>query len=152
MSYRFFSAQSRDFHTEHFKKIFIYLAALDLRCGTWDICCSMQGLFRCCCSDMWDLISCCSVTKLCSTLCDLMDCMLHAKLPCPAPTPGVCSNSLSIELVMPSNHLILYRPLLLLPSIFPSIRVFSNELALHIRWPNIGASASASVLSTNIQG
>ena len=42
---------------------------------------------------------------------------------------------MSIELVMPSNHLFLYRPLLLLPSIFPSIRVFSNELALHIRWP-----------------
>ena len=41
----------------------------------------------------------------------------------------------SIELVMPSNHLILCRPLLLLPSIFPSIRVFSNESALHIRWP-----------------
>ena len=42
---------------------------------------------------------------------------------------------ISIELVMPSNHLILCHPLLLLPSIFPSIRVFSNELALHIRWP-----------------
>ena len=41
-----------------------------------------------------------------------------------------------IELVMPSNHLILCRPLLLLPSIFPSIRVLSNESALHIRWPN----------------
>ena len=41
----------------------------------------------------------------------------------------------SIELVMPSSHLILCRPLLLLPSIFPSIRVFSNESALHIRWP-----------------
>ena len=40
------------------------------------------------------------------------------------------------ELVMPSNHLILCRPLLLLPSVFPSIRVFSNELALRIRWPN----------------
>ena len=40
-----------------------------------------------------------------------------------------------IESVMPSNHLILCRPLLLLPSIFPSIRVFSNEPALHIRWP-----------------
>ena len=40
-----------------------------------------------------------------------------------------------IELVMPSNHLILCHPLLLLPSIFPSIRVFSNESALHIRWP-----------------
>ena len=42
---------------------------------------------------------------------------------------------MSIESVMPSNHLILCRPLLLLPSIFPSIRVFSNELALRIRWP-----------------
>ena len=42
---------------------------------------------------------------------------------------------MSIELVMPSNHLILCRPLLLLPSIFPSIRGFSNESALHIRWP-----------------
>ena len=42
---------------------------------------------------------------------------------------------MSIEMVMPSNHLILCRPLLLLPSIFPSIRDFSNESALHIRWP-----------------
>ena len=42
---------------------------------------------------------------------------------------------MSTELVMPSNHLILYRPLLLLPSIFPSIRVFSNESVLRIRWP-----------------
>ena len=42
---------------------------------------------------------------------------------------------MSIESEMPSNHLILCHPLLLLPSIFPSIRVFSNELALRIRWP-----------------
>ena len=42
---------------------------------------------------------------------------------------------MSVELLMPSNHLILCHPLLLLPSIFPSIRVFSSELALHIRWP-----------------
>ena len=42
---------------------------------------------------------------------------------------------MSIESVMPSNHLILCCPLLLLPSIFPSFRVFSNELVLHIRWP-----------------
>ena len=45
------------------------------------------------------------------------------------------SSSMPIELVMPSNHFILCRPLLLLPSIFPIIRVFSNESALHIRWP-----------------
>ena len=43
---------------------------------------------------------------------------------------------MSIESMMPSNHLILYHPLLLLPSMFPSIRVFSNESALHIRWTN----------------
>ena len=43
---------------------------------------------------------------------------------------------MSTELVMPSNHLILCRPLLLLPLIFPSIRVFSNDSTLHIRWPN----------------
>ena len=49
----------------------------------------------------------------------------HARLPCPSSTPGACSNSMSIKSVMPSNHLILCHPLLLLPSIFPSIRVFS---------------------------
>ena len=42
---------------------------------------------------------------------------------------------MSIELVMPSNHLVLCHPLLLLPSVFPGIRVFSDESALHIRWP-----------------
>ena len=60
----------------------------------------------------------------------------HARLPCPSPSPRACSNSfMSTESVMPSNHLILFRPRLLLPSIFPSIRVFSNESALRIRWP-----------------
>ena len=66
---------------------------------------------------------------------------------CPTVTPWTRQASLSItnsrstpkpmsiEWVMPSNHLILCRPLFLLPSIFPSIRVFSNELVLHIRWP-----------------
>ena len=58
----------------------------------------------------------------------------NARLPCPSPTPRACSN-MSIESVMPSSHLILCRPLLLLPSIFPSIRVFSNESVLYIRWP-----------------
>ena len=50
-----------------------------------------------------------------------------------------------------SNHLILCCPLLLLPSIFPSIRVFSNESVFHIRWLKYGVSASASVLPVNIQ-
>ena len=58
---------------------------------------------------------------------------------------------MSIESGMPSNHLILCRPILLLPSIFPSIRVFSNESVVCIRWPSIGVSASASVLPMNIQ-
>ena len=55
---------------------------------------------------------------------------------------------MSIELVMPSNHLILSRPLLLLPSIFPTIRVFSNESALHIKWPNYW-SFSVSISPSN---
>ena len=56
----------------------------------------------------------------------------HAKLLCPTLSPWVYLN---IESAMPSNHLIICHPLLLLPSIFPSIRVFSNESVLHIRWP-----------------
>ena len=58
----------------------------------------------------------------------------HARLLCPSPTLGAYSDS-SIVSVMPSNHLILCCPLLFLPSIFPTIRVFSNELVLRIRWP-----------------
>ena len=58
---------------------------------------------------------------------------------------------MSIELVVPSNHLILCRPLLLLPSIFPSIRVFSNESALRIRWLKYWSSTSTSVLPMNTQ-
>ena len=57
----------------------------------------------------------------------------HARLPCPP--PRVCSKLKLIESVMPSNCLILCLPLLLLPSIFPSIRLFSSELPLFIRWP-----------------
>ena len=56
----------------------------------------------------------------------------HARLSCLSPTPRAYSNSCPLS---PSNHLILCLPLLLLPSIFPSIRVFSNESALCIRWP-----------------
>ena len=89
-----------------------------------------------------------SVAQLCPTLWRYG--LQHARLPCPSPTPGACSNS-SIESVMPSNHLILCHPLLLLPSIIPSIRVFSSELALHIKWPSIGVSASTSVFPMNTQ-
>ena len=58
----------------------------------------------------------------------------HARPPCPSPTPSP-PKPMSIESVIPSNHLILCCPLLLPPSIFPSIRVFSSESAFHIRWP-----------------
>ena len=58
----------------------------------------------------------------------------HARLPCPSSTPRTCSN-LCPSSVMLSSHLILCHPLLLLPSIFPNIRVFSNESVLCIRWP-----------------
>ena len=59
---------------------------------------------------------------------------------------------MSIESVMPSSHLILCRPLLLTPPIPPSIRVFSNESTLPIRWQSTEVSASASVLPINTQG
>ena len=59
----------------------------------------------------------------------------HTRPPCPSPTPGVHSDSTSIESVMPSSHLILCRPLLLLLPIPSSIRVFSNESTLRMRWP-----------------
>ena len=58
-----------------------------------------------------------------------------ARPPCPFTDYRSLLKFMSIESVMPSNHLILCRPLFLLPSIFPSIRVFSNESILHIRWP-----------------
>ena len=59
----------------------------------------------------------------------------HARPPCPSPTPRVYSNSRPLSWWGPSNHLILCHPLLLLPPIPPSIRVFSNESALRMRWP-----------------
>ena len=59
---------------------------------------------------------------------------------------------MSIELVMPSNHLILCQPLLLLPSIFPSIRGFSNESALHIRWPKYWSFSFSISPSNEISG
>ena len=65
-------------------------------------------------------------------------------------TPRACAN-MSIESVMPSKHLILCRPVLLLYLIFPSFRAFSNESDLHIRWPNFRPLDSVSVLPMNIQ-
>ena len=76
----------------------------------------------------------------------------HARLPCPLLSEGSL-RFMSIELVMPPNHLILCCPFLFLPSIFCSIRVFCSESALHMRWPkccnfslSIGASSEYSGL------
>ena len=74
-----------------------------------------------------------SVTQSSLTLCDPMDCSTLASLS--VNNSRSLLKLMSIELVMPSNHLVLCRPLFLLPSIFPSIKVFSNELALGIRLP-----------------
>ena len=81
-------------------------------------------LFTCCC---------CSAAQLCLTLWDPMGRSTQVSLSFTISWSFL--QFMSIESVMPSKHLILCCPLLLLPSIFPSIRVFSNELALQFRWP-----------------
>ena len=74
----------------------------------------------------------------------------HTRLPCPSLSPRVCSNSLSIESMRPSSHLILCYHLLLLPLIFPSIRVFFQMSQLFASaGQSIGVSASTSVLPMN---
>ena len=86
---------------------------------------------------------CCSATQSCPTLCDPMDCSTQASLF--FTISWSLLKLISIKSVMLSNNLILCCPLLLLPSIFPSIRVFSNELACTIRWPKYWSfSVSAS--------
>ena len=74
-----------------------------------------------------------SVAQSCPTLCDPMNRSTPASLS--ITNPQSSPKLMSIKSVMPSSHLILCHPLLLLPLILPSIRVFSNESALHIRWP-----------------
>ena len=91
-----------------------------------------------------------SVPQSCPTLCDPTNRSTPA-----SPLSIINYQSLlklmPIELVMPSSLLILCRPLLLLPPTPPSIRVFTNESTLHIRWQSTGVSASASVLPMNTQ-
>ena len=90
--------------------------------------------------------SCCSVAKLCPTLCTLMDCsmpgfpVLHYLLE--------FAQTMSVELVKPSSHLILCQPLFLMPSVFPSIRIFSSESAPQVRWPKYW-SFSFSISASN---
>ena len=91
-----------------------------------------------------------SVHQSCPTHCDPMNCS----------TPGVLSNTnsqsslklTSIKLGMPSSHLILYHPLLLLPPIPPSIRVFSSESTLHMKWPKYCSFSFSIIPSKEIPG
>ena len=84
-----------------------------------------------------------SVSQSCPILCDPMDCDSLSNT-----NSWSLLKLVSIESVMPSNHLILCRPFLLLPSIFPSIRVFTKESALYIRWPKYW-SVSFSISPSN---
>ena len=76
----------------------------------------------------------------------------HARPPCPSPTPGVHSNSRPSSQWCPSSHLILCRPLLLLPPIPPSIRVFSNESTLCVRWPKYWSFSFSIIPSKEMPG
>ena len=112
------------------------------------------------------LLPCLSFWKQCSSELGMYVAVVQLRTRVPlfvTPWSAACQVSLSftisqslpkfmyIALVTPSSHLILCHPLLLLPSLFPSIRGFSNESTLCIRWPNIEASSSASVLQMSIQ-
>ena len=97
----------------------------------------------------------CQVPLCCDTFLDFLFLssvhgLQQARLLCPSPTPRACSNSYPLSQwchpTISSCH-----PHLLLPSVFPSIRVFSNESVLHMRAQSIGASASASILPMHIQ-
>ena len=88
----------------------------------------------------------CSVAQLCPTLCDPINCSMPG-LPIPITNSRGSLKLTSIESVMPSSHLILCRPLLLLPPIRPRFRVFSNESTLCMRWPKYW-SFSFSIIPT----
>ena len=111
--------------------------------GTSIPCLSLNCPFPSICSA--NVCCCCSIAKLCPTLCD---CTAHQALL----FSTVSQNLLRLMSMMPSNNLILCHPLLLLPSIFPSTRVFSKESFFPSGGQSTGASASASILPMNIQG
>ena len=104
----------------------------------------MEALLEC-----WSVVvSCCSVIQSCPTLCNPMDCSIPG-FPICFTISWNLSKLMSTESMMSSNHLILCQPLLLMPSIFPSIKVFSNESALCIRWSKYWTLPS--ILPINIQ-
>ena len=91
-----------------------------------------------------------SLAQLCLTLCDLTDCSMpgfpvHHQLP-------ELTQTQSIKSVMPSNHIILCCPLLLLPSIFPSIRVFSKKSVLSVKWPKYWSFSFSINISNEYSG
>ena len=110
-------------HSDIKQKVFFFF--LSVRKDTSKIILDDRDSLAYCC--------CFSVTKLCLTLCDPMDCNCQASLSFTISWSWL--KLMSVESMLLSNHLILCCPFLLLPSTFPSIRVFSNELALHIRQP-----------------
>ena len=89
-----------------------------------------------------------STVQSCLTVCDPMDC----RMPFLPVHHQLTKSVMSIESVMPSNHLILCCPLLLLPSIFPSIRVFSKESVIHIKWPKYWSFSFSIIPSKEIPG
>ena len=95
---------------------------------------------------------CCSVAQLCPTHCNSMDCSTPGFLVLHYLSPGVCSNLCPLSQWCYPTILILCRLLLLLPSIFPSIRVFSNESALLIRWPKYWSFSFSIILSNEYSG
>ena len=99
--------------------------------------------------DIWGY--CCSAAKLCPTLCDPHG-LQHTRLPCPSLSYRVCSNSCPLSrwysLTLSSSG----NPLLLLPSIFPSIRVFSKVSALHMSWPSYWSLSFSISLSNEYSG
>ena len=97
------------------------------------------------------IIWCGSVTKSCPTLWNHMNCSMPGSCLSTTISPSLLKHS-SIESVMPSNHLIFCRPLLLLPSIFSHIRVFSNESTLCIRWPKYWSFSFSNSLSNEYSG
>ena len=124
----------------------MFIAALFTIARTWK-------QLRCPLANAWirKLWSVSSVTQLCPTLCNLMNLStlgfpVHHQL-----REFIQTHVYWVGHEMPSSHLIFFRPLLLLPPIPPSIRVFSNESTLCMRWPSIGVSASASILPMNTQ-
>ena len=134
----------------------LFCLSLDSRNGQIFFCVLVIGTFSpenslfVCLSSQYDFFQFSSVAQSCPTLRDPMNCTHQASLS--------ITNSrspfrlTSIESVMPSSHLILCRPLLLLPPIPPSIRVFSNESALRMRWPKYWSFSFSIIPSKEIPG